>query len=458
MVTIRLLLYLLFTTCLNISAQAAQLTLELNKNTVELGKYLNVTLIYEGEDNPGNINLTPWHKDFFVDAEEAVAIIGAEHKVHLRYPARLYPLHAGKLTLRAIAHGSTYSKPIEIKAIASVREGIDTTPIWQPMPEKLWVDQPLHLRIDMPLFHRSNISAAEDFESADFEVHPLPKIHGEQRTPDGRELPIDRFQWLLFAPRAGLHFVQAPRLEQRGRSRLRYYLVGQNIEVKPLPSYLPSTLVVGKPHIDSHIDWQVIPAQWVVKVSHQGRLPNEIYGLRKQLAELSRRPIDQIKIQTIRSIGIGDKPAEQIYRIDLPEYQAPASLIPWMEPPTIKLAYFETSDDFNKTRLQYVQHVLPSAWQLPISWQYLLIVLAVIAVLIIARWLQLQLRKNQMKYLRRQRLENAPNIQAKRHLLLDDGNKQYHSLSEWAGKNKLRQISAAKMNSACFSRPDKNNL
>ncbi len=353
--------FILLLVLLPLAAGSAELSVEVEQQQVEMGKYLNARIVYTGKHAPGLADLGQWDDDFFVDRGDSDEERLAADRVRLTEHLRLYPRHAGEGLLESIALGGAAAPPLRIKIIPTVRKGIDGTPHWLPLPQQLWQGQTFEIGIRVARLHPSNRIVVETARFPGFDVQPLQR---RQVTRNGTQLITLR--WRLTPRSSGRLRITPPVFEQRGRGRWRYHLRPQAVDVLPLPAYIPPSVPVGRITLDTRLIGTT-PLQWELAVSSNSVLPQTIQGIRTQLAHIAGTDADQVRAEAHR------------YRVTLPAWSWGLG-----GGPLVRLPYFDT----RAGRLA----LAPPAWRAPRPFRYLvaatLLATGIAALYLSIRWLR----------------------------------------------------------------------
>lgn len=331
------------------TASAAELSVQLDRTEVEIGKYINAKIIYSGEQSVGTAKLQQWQPHFVIDRRDTETESLIDGQIQTTEKLRLYPRKTGELLLQSIALGGAIAAPIRVQVNPSIRNGIDGTPQWQSLPNQVWQGEPFEIAIKTALLHPSNRIKVEEPQFPGFKVAELPRI---TRTNNKGKTVI--YRWQLIAQTFGVTQLTAPSIEQRGRGRWRYYLAPQTIKINPLPSYIPPTVPVGSVQAEARILDRHGKQFWVIDVSNTGNLANEIYGLRTQLAKLANHSVTDVIIENLASTN--DALNQQRYLIPIANWS-----LGRLTSSPIKLRYFDTTAGQLKTL--YID--LPSTWNIP---------------------------------------------------------------------------------------------
>lgn len=416
---------------------AAQLSIETDAKQVEMGKYLGARIVHIGEQSAGTADLRQWHDDFHVDRRGSETDTLPNGQIQTTEYLRLYPKRTGELLLESIALGGAIASPQRIHSKPAVREGIDGTPYWRNLPEQVWQGQAFDVAILMNLMHPSNHIAAEEMTAPGWRIKELPRI--EEVDERGKSVNL---RWRLQAHSSGHLTIDPPPIEQRGRGRWRFHLPSHVVKVLPLPSYLPPTVPVGTIELTPSLVEDSGTQYWQLQVSGEGELPDEIHGVRLQLAAIANSETGQITMQSRASSKNG---TTHLYRAPIPDWS-------WGfgKGPQVAIEYFDTVAG----RLALVETNLPSIWRVPNSARVGLglLGLALTAVLGAAIWRVARKMIIRRRFIRK--LQRASDPDQMRTLLLLSA--EAKSLSEWQASvstNAPPDI-APLLNQLCFS-PDR---
>ena len=423
------------------------LRLVVDKTQVEMGKTLSVRIVYIGNDVPDSTNLQQWDKDFFVDRREIETSEAIDNQLQTTEYLRLYPRSAGNKVLHSIASSGAISSPVNIRVNPSVRNNIDGTPHWQPLPKSIWQGETIKISIMQNLMHPSNEIIVDDTLFPGFTVQQLKSeriSHNDQKKV--------RLNWLITAQSPGYYQLDAAAITQRGRGRWRFYLPYAGIRVKPLAAYIPPTVVVGQLSMKTGLFYKNNMPYWFVELKNKGHLPDDIYSVCTQLSKLTGLAIDLITL--IIPDPAPDMPLPAIHRYQLP---VPDWTWGFTEGAEISIPYF----DVRTGQLNSVSKNLPAVWQIPRSGRIVFfLTLALLSLLILFflyKGIKAILKWRHYRYT----LQQAQTALQLRQLLLSQGN--FSTLEKWSKRYKpLNKLSLAKniasqINSLCYARSENNS-
>ena len=417
---------------LSTPALAAELTVRLNKTQVEMGKYLFTSIEYTGSHVPAKADLRQWQKDFVIDRLDTEIENLEDGQILSKEKLRLYPKQAGKYLLRSIALGGSTSMPVNIQVIPTMRKGINGTPHWLTVPTQLWQGQSIIVEIQIALLQASNHIAVEEALFKGFNVEKLART---SIIKNGIESIILR--WKITALQPGKHILQTPAIEQRGRGRWRYYLRSKTLQVLPIPAYIPPGIPVGKVAINS----QLIAnnkAQWLLTITNKGQLPDEIYGLRTQIKNITEND----ELSFISTASKDSLLSKNSYRLSVANWSWGLG-----SGTVISIQYFDTDTG----KLQTATTTLAPLWNIPPVFRYLLIViLLLIALAIIYALVKFSHSFQQQKRFRQSLVQSSSGHELRRQLLQHE---KVKSLKEWASlkADDRENDIAEQLNQLCFS-------
>ncbi len=350
------LVYLLCMLLSPVLAATASLNVELSSTQVEMGKYLSVKIKYVGNNDPGLSDLQQWREQFFIERQDVnvESLISGEIQTvdHLR----LFPRQVGALVLDAIALGGAIAKPLKVSVVPTVRSGIDGTPRVLPLPARVWQGEEVSLTVEVALLHPANELSVQQIPFPGFSI---ARYSSEKKSVNG--IDVVALHWQLIPKVKGRYRLELPPVVQRGRGRWKFYLPRSQLEIVPLPSYLPPTVAIGKLAMQTRLQQQGDQLVWQLLLSNKGPLPKELYGVRATLARVADADPEDIVLSTTG--------ATQLYQVAVPSWSWG-----WGKGPEITLRYFDTESGKLKILVSY----LPAVWRVPGAVLTVLVLLAAV--------------------------------------------------------------------------------
>jgi len=437
-----LLLLMLLSVSTARSESDSSLRIIVDKTQLEMGKYLSIRIVYIGNDVPDSINLQKWDKDFFVDRRGIETSEAIANQLQTTEYLRLYPRSAGNKVLYSLASGGAISSPVNIKVITSVRNGVNGTPQWQPLPESIWQGETIKISIIQDLMHPSNEVIVDNVLFPGFTVQQLKPDYIKQNKVEKL-----RLNWLISAQSPGYYQLDAGAITQRGRGRWRFYLPYSRIKIKPLAAYIPPTVPVGQLSMETGLFYKENKAYWFVELKNKGQLAADIYGVATQLSKLTGLAIDLIILIIPESEP--DMPFQTTHRYQLP---VPDWTWGFTREAEIHVPYF----DVREGKLKTVSQKLPAVWQIPkagkIVFFFLLLLVFLLALFVLYKGI-----KNILAWRHYRRLVKQTQTPLQlRQLLLTQGN--FSTLEEWSKNDRsLKKLTLAKniagqLNALCYAR------
>ena len=413
--------------------QAAELQLILSQNTVEMGKYISGELIYHGDTQPDPIDLDLWRKDFHVDIiETSTEPALPPHRIRNNTRLRLYPRREGDLTLEAIAAGGAFIKPVHIKSLASVRNHIDANPTLLLDKRHYWTDEVITVSFSLNLHHQNNRLVAQDWELPGFKVVALkPRIMASKNGFSAR------ISWQISTASSGVHWLELPVVEQRGRGRFQYFSPRFKITVKPLPAFMPPSVPVGQIKVKSNLGHTVSGKKaWIIEIANSSRLPQHIEGLQNVLDKMQP---DRNKVkQTSRVNQLSES---RRFEIPVPDWSLGRQH-------QLQLPFFNT----HTGRVDYINHKVVRAWHIPVYARIALLILLVVSIFYLVRLLAGLIQRYYRYRNHLKKAKQCENAQALRHLILKHHDWKYLQPGSACSKNGLPPHFIDLLNRHCFAR------
>jgi len=438
----RTFLFVLFLVpCLALAADIViepEVKIVLNQSEVEMGKFILARIKYSGDNVPPLSNIQQWYDDFFVDRRDEGAEKFPDGLIQYTETMRLFPRKTGDKILASIALGGAIAKAVKLKVKSAVRGGINGTPHWQSLPKVIWQGQTIQVSIVQRLLRSSNEVVVEDAQFPGFYVEKL-----DQKISTQNNVKSVQLHWLFTAEVSGLMQLEPPAIEQRGRGRWRFYLPRVTIKVKPLPSYIPPTVPVGKLSIRTGVVYENDKPLWTIELQNEGQLPDEIYGMRRQLSELNNVSMESVEVSSIQPESLSPLTFIHQYRIPVPDWS-------WgfTDGPEVVVPYF----DINEGQIKTLSERLPSVWYFTREWRYVLFfVLGLLSMIVLMAGIRMINNILAWQHYRHL-LQQTTTPHELRRLLLAQG--QFCTLDSWSAlkhKGIAKQV-ACQLNSLCYSR------
>ncbi len=238
------------------SSQAVSLSLTPSQTRIEQGTAFELLVEARDMEQPlETLDLSAIKKAFRVVARDYTKSRDRRRQI-LRL--RLYPRLTGKVHLPALVAGPTQSAPLDIDVVAARANGQAIRLSHAQSASTVWERQPLRVMVEVQTADQfASLRLDADTEATrlpGFEIVPLPARRNWIDT-DGKRRTRLRIGWLLYPLGSGKQTIELPAIDYHlgGNRQHRFYLPALNLQVRPLPPYIPPTLPVGKLSITSTI-------------------------------------------------------------------------------------------------------------------------------------------------------------------------------------------------------------
>lgn len=366
---------------------APTLHLDLNRNTVEHGKFLRAELyaVTAGADLQ-TLDLSPLRRLFGVVLREDPDWVEdrrwPKQQVQ-RLRMRLYPLQPGTVTLPSLQLAGLRSEARSIQVSEGGFKGSAIHFSSHASTTNPWQRQQIILSAEVSTSQAFvRLAVPDDWRPAGFEVVPLPMSSRPAQTGSGSVLGIG---WALFPLLPGKHKLRPPAIEYRvsGRSARRYYPAALTLSVKPLPPYVPPTMPVGRITLQSDITPPgYLPtdalAWWTLRIKANALLPRWLPTLQDQIQ--SNDSLQFLTAKTSRATAADQTGVHGSLTLQMPFKPLSAGRTAL---PQLSIDYFDPTSG----RLRRLQLEPSQRWVYPPAAVWPLAILLMLAVL----WLLLQI-------------------------------------------------------------------
>lgn len=360
---------------------------------------------------------------------------------------RFIPAQLEHFSWRRLAGGGLYSEPQSIVIKAASAEDATISLALSPTQLTARVGEQLNILSKLSTTDSRVKTQVELPTVAGVEFQPLQQLKTANEI-SGIQLVEHQLGWALTAKQAGQYEIELPPVMYRlhGRNIRRFYLPKLNLNIRPLPAYVPAHVPVGALTVNNYYAPLQSDSAWSVVVETDARLPYGLPVFRAELASISGVAIDQI----IERIEL-EQGAEKIltrfhYRVPLPE-------ILLGEGREVRLNYY----DLEKQRVEALVHRLPAAWKIP-QWLATLVglmIASIIFYLLFVGW-RVWNEYHRKRTLRRQIMNCETPHQLRQILLVSSG---HRALADWADcfmmtpKLAVARSLVKRLNEACFQQP-----
>lgn len=386
---------------------AATLSLIPEQNQMKQGRSLTVNMLYIGPASPDELNVKRWQTEVFIERRDREERRLPDGSVEVKQRLALYPKSTGLLTLGPLALGGVKSDRFDLLVTPAVVNDVNITPIWRALPDQIWQGKSIERCLTIPLSEQRN-RVKVDLP----EIPGISVVQTQNKTYSFEDKPIAERCWRFMPQQPGNYLVELPPIIQRGRGRWTFYLPSQNIEVLPLPSYLPTSISVGKPQVQVNQGKQ----GWTVNIQAPSGQPAEtLWGLKSALA--NSMSIDADQIESVEG---------QLF--------VPYKRWSFGQSGSARIPYFNTDTE----RLDVAEIELKAPWRLPMFATVLLLIVGM-AILVKATLLGIGLhRRRERVQAFKQSISSAKTAVEIKTTLLSrsmtgaESNAQYKTLQQWA--------------------------
>jgi hypothetical protein len=266
------------------NADQGQITLLVSDMRVELGRALTIRLESRLPGALDRVDLSPLEQGF------AVQDRGRIERDHFRQTfvrrVQVYPRRIGELEIPSLGQGARASKPVLINVGPAIdrRDRSEIKVQSEISASDLWLKQGFHVSVEIETGSEIVDIDTPAFEESGFDAHVLPP---ESHARSART--VHRVGWVIHPLKAGTNTLRLPAIQFKrdGVVTHRFFPPIFAVNVKPLPSYIPVTMPVGRVDVDIapatsvlattgrlayrelNIEAEGLPAQFINFVNHQ---------------------------------------------------------------------------------------------------------------------------------------------------------------------------------------------
>jgi len=251
MVRVALIFLLLFVTPISHGSDS-HLQLVANKNEVELGKPITVTITaYNIDREITNINTDVVLTDFGVYVLESESKSSDKQNKIQELKINLYPQRIGKLNIPSISLGERSTTPIAITALPASEDNgaldfnttLSSSSVWQRQQVMMTTSLITHSKfskIELDEFTHNGI------ESYELKMERTELNDGRYKLTAG---------WVLYPLIEGTYNIHYPAVNyySKGKIQRRFISPSTQLTVKALPPYIPPLMPVGKITVNKRI-------------------------------------------------------------------------------------------------------------------------------------------------------------------------------------------------------------
>lgn len=343
------------------------LSLLLEQDKQQLGYSFNAKIIASDFiENLSSIDLTPLQKDFGVIVNEySGSIKDAKDISQQQLSIELYPRHTGLIRVPRLLFSSATSKPTDVEVLQANGAAGPINIVYKVSTSQPWQRQQVLLTVDVTTpdkFSRLEITNPQNTNS-EFRRIPTSK----QVLSNATHLKTG---WSIFPLQSGAQTISPPAVlyHLQGVVERRFYLPVIQLDVKPLPDYIPPLMPIGRVLIDSKVNADSPlntgdTYNWTIRLHSSELLTHFLPPVLRQIVsndKINFRPAMSKRIENITSTGSN---GEVIHTIPFRPISTGS-----MNLPTIRVQYFDPVTG----RVAVINHASEQVWSLAIYWQALI--------------------------------------------------------------------------------------
>lgn len=258
----------------------------------------------------------------------------------------LYPRRSGRLAIPSLSLGMLRSPALRLEVQAAVP---GKGPIWLRAgigESHPWIRQESYVYVDVYDDGRVTGVDAEPLRAAGFFVRPLEPTRRREQA-GGRSVQVRRLAWAVMPLYPGKRSLELPMIRVSIGKGLLFPLPPLQVEARPLPSYVPTYLPVGRLAVTSEPLpgelWRDRPHNWRLHIRGRGLSQQ---GL-KRLLEANLTAPQGLRLyppEYAAAPAGGEDPLEQAFDVTIPfvplrsgPLRLPELRIPYVDPGTGRL-------------------------------------------------------------------------------------------------------------------------
>jgi len=326
-------------------AAAAELSLQPDQDTSEYGRPLYATLrTTVPQPRLDSVNLVPLDTDFIVQRIASMEQDG----INQRWRLRLYPRRSGDLAIPSLQLGPLRSAPVPVRITPAVDPG-SGRPVnveFHVGQTAVWLKQPLRVSVQLTTDNRYAALEHEDPPRDGIDVQPVPLTESDKPSADGTTLRSLHTGWTLVSHTTGHRSIQLPAVVYRhdGVITHRFFPPTIDLDVRPLPTYLPVTTPVGDISVETRLEGPVYVKNNISFITLRLRGDGNVdQHVAKILGQLNSS--NDIRMYPPQPEAAAGEPGATIYRV--PFTPLASGLL---QLPTLRLQYFDPETGTLRTR------------------------------------------------------------------------------------------------------------
>ena len=245
------------------------LQVQLKNSSGELGRPVYLKIIGQGlKTDLSLLSLQSLNRNFFLDTKDLDTELvvdnitknndyGAQETTAVRRQTlslKLYPRQTGELLIYPFSIDNISSKQHKLVISEPSTRGEKISFSWSLSSSEAWQREQIILSLKVTTPEQYASIKLEKQSVNGFEITPLPVDRRWEKGSHGWNSVI-RAGWSLLPLKTGKAVIDLPAIEYHlnGVTRRVFYLPELKLNIRPLPSYLPPTIAVGKIIIESSV-------------------------------------------------------------------------------------------------------------------------------------------------------------------------------------------------------------
>lgn len=393
---VRFFIFLLLLLPLSVYASPS-LSLLLEQDKQQLGWAFNAQLIASGIDKKlSGIDLSPLERDFGVIVKEYSGV-AASKKVasQQRLSIELYPRRTGILHVPVLVFSGATSTTADVEVLQARNSSGPIELEYQLSTTQAWQRQQVLFTLKVITPDRFARLETVDISRGNNEVRHIPG----STTSDDTSTHLQT-GWAIFPMQSGLQKISLPPVlyHLQGVVERRFYLPDVQLNIKPLPDYIPPLMPVGKVYVNASIN-STEPLStgttynWNVRVYSPALLSHLLPPVLRQIS--SNDNIHYLPAETRRAENITNSGSHGEINYTIPFQTLATGKLTF---PDLRIQYF----DPELGRVSIAEFPPMRAWSIATYWQLLFFVVLLFGSIFILKttwnyWLRLRKRHKYFK-------------------------------------------------------------
>lgn len=232
--------------CLPFSAVSSELHVSVDKQEIELGKSFRLYLhSSQTRVSLNTIDIKQLLKNFHIK-DFGESVIDNSHQAR---KITLYPRFTGQLLIPGFHFLGTTSKPVPVNITSAIdpKDGSRIDVNYTISTLTPWKKQQVHVRLDVTSHSSVLVLHTPEGFSDENEIITLDSFSIPANNINSK-LTVHSAGWVIFPRQAGKQTLSLPAigLVRDGVTTHRFYPPHLQLDVKPLPVYVPATMPIGK--------------------------------------------------------------------------------------------------------------------------------------------------------------------------------------------------------------------